>query len=582
MDMQHTIKSDSAFTATVYGLGAYESYGYNIGCNINNLDLKSEIKNVFATTGGPDTITCPKTPFRIFAKIGYQLTNIQWKFSQVPGLTPTADSIIANPIPISSPIINGRRYYTYTVQQDLSFANAGIYKIPISYTAPNIDACNNTETDTIIVVVRPGPLANFNISNQLCLKDTVYFTGTSNTTGFNIYNYLWNFDDASTQNTMNAKKLFASTGNQNVRYRVYADNGCIGDTTKTITINNGTGPQLALAITGNKCVDSVLSFTSSIIPDVNNPTTWYWDFGGGQTITSSSSNIATHSFSAAGNNIPVKHSATLTNGCQPDTITMIIPVIHTNPSASFSIIGDTLCAKKSLLFTSVLSPAAVRNWKWDFGNGTGNQIPSFNHSYNNPGTYNINLVIIDTNGCGSVPAMDQRTINPLPPINAGPDKTIKLGASTTLDAAIANAGNYSFLWSPSVFLNSTSILNPLSTPDILMTYTITATDKTTFCTATDQVVVNPVSELYVPSAFTPNNDGRNDVWEIPGMALYPDGIVTVYNRWGEKIYESKGYVSNPWNGIYKGLLQPHGVYIYIIQLKNGKTQMLKGTVTLIR
>jgi gliding motility-associated-like protein len=66
------------------------------------------------------------------------------------------------------------------------------------------------------------------------------------------------------------------------------------------------------------------------------------------------------------------------------------------------------------------------------------------------------------------------------------------------------------------------------------------------------------------------------------MALYPDGIVTVYNRWGEKIYESKGYVSNPWNGIYKGLLQPHGVYVYIIQLKNGKTQMLKGTVTLIR
>jgi gliding motility-associated-like protein len=583
MDMQHTITSDSAFTATVYGLGAYESYGYNIGCNINNLDIIGEIKNVFGITTGPDTVTCPKTPFRIFTKVGYPLTNIQWKFSQVPGLTPNADSIIANPVPVSSPLINGRRYYTYTVQQDLSFANAGTYKIPVSYTAPNIDACNNTETDTIVVVVRQGPAADFSISNQLCLKDTVFFTGTSNTPGFNIYNYLWNFDDATTQNTMNAKKLFASTGGHAVRYRVYADNGCVGDTTKNITINNGTGPQLALTVSGNQCVDSVLTFTSSIIPNANNPTTWFWDFGGGQTTTSSSSNVAIHSFPTAGNNIPVRHSATLTNGCQPDTITTIIPIIHSNPSSSFSIIGDTLCARKPLLFTSSLSTAAVRAWNWDFGNGKGKQMPPFSYAFNNAGTYNVNLVIIDTNGCGSLPAMNQVTINPLPPINAGPDKLIKLGASATLDATITNAGNYTFLWTPSFFLNATTILNPTSTPDRLMTYSISATDNTTHCTATDQVVVNPITDLYVPSAFTPNNDGINDVWEIPGLALYPDAVVTVYNRWGEKIYESKGYVSNPWNGVYKGLLQPHGVYIYIIQLNAGKTpQLIKGTVTLIR
>ncbi|MBL0145776.1 MAG: IgGFc-binding protein [Chitinophagaceae bacterium] len=108
MDMQHTITSDSAFTATVYGLGAYESYGYNIGCNINNLDIYSEIKNVNNISGNVDTITCPKTPFRVFVKIGYPLTNIHWKFSQVPGLIPNADSIIVNPIPINTLTINGR------------------------------------------------------------------------------------------------------------------------------------------------------------------------------------------------------------------------------------------------------------------------------------------------------------------------------------------------------------------------------------------------------------------------------------------------------------------------------------------
>jgi gliding motility-associated-like protein len=226
--------------------------------------------------------------------------------------------------------------------------------------------------------------------------------------------------------------------------------------------------------------------------------------------------------------------------------------------------------------------ASVRTWNWNFGNGTGTQTPPFSYAYNNAGTFDIKLVIIDTNGCGSAPAMDQRTIKAAPPINAGPDKLIKLGTSTTLDAFIPNANNYDFLWTPSFYLNSTSILNPISTPDRLMTYSVTATDKTTFCSASDQVVVNPISELYIPTAFTPNNDGKNDAWQIPGMALYPDGVVTVFNRWGEKIYESKNYVNNPWKGIYKGLLQPHGVYIYIIQLKAGQAQVMKGTVTLIR
>lgn len=583
MDMQHTITSDSIFTATVYGLGAYESYGYNIGCNINNLDVKSEIKNVFNVTTAPDTITCPKTPFRIFAKLGYQLTNIQWKFSQVPGLIPNADSIIANPIPIATPIINGRKYYTYTVQQDLTFAAPGTYKIPFSYTAPNIDACNNTQTDTVVVVVKPGPPADFTISNQLCLADTVRFTGTTSTVGglFNYINYRWDFDDATTANTINAKKRFATTGNHPVRYRVYADNGCVGDTTKTVAIINGTGPQLAVTVSGNPCKDSVLTFTSSIVPNASNPTTWYWDFGGGQTSTSTTVNVATHSYNATGTNFSVKHSATLTNGCQPDTITFIVPVIYNNPSASFSVVTDTLCVKKPVQFSSTTS--GVRNWNWNFGNGTGNDVPPFGHVYNTAGTFAISLTINDANGCGSAPVTNSITINPAPVVSAGPDKLIPINTSTTLDATLANVNNYIILWSPSTYLDAATILNPVSTPaDVPVTYTITVTDKTTHCTASDAMIVSPITKLYIPNGFTPNGDGKNDEWRIPGMALYPDGIVTVYNRWGEKVFQTKNYVANPWNGFYKGVMQPVGTYIYTIQLTDDKNTVIKGMVTIIQ
>ena len=95
-------------------------------------------------------------------------------------------------------------------------------------------------------------------------------------------------------------------------------------------------------------------------------------------------------------------------------------------------------------------------------------------------------------------------------------------------------------------------------------------------------MITPVSEIFIPTGFTPNNDGRNDKWVIPGLALYPEAMVSIFNRWGEKIYESKGYYSKPWNGTYKGVTQPGGVYVYMIQLNDEKKQFFKGTFTLIR
>lgn len=582
MDMQHTITSDSAFTATVYGLGAYESYGYNIGCNINNLDFKSEIKNVFGLTSSPDSFTCPKTPFRIFAKAAYQLSNIQWKFSQVPGLIPTADSIIANPVPVASSIINGRQYYTYTVQQDLVFAAAGTYKIPVSYTHPTIDACNNTITDTIVINVKPGPPADFTISNQLCLSDTVRFTGTTSNVGgqFNYINFLWTFDDASTQNTINAKKRFASTGAHPVRYQVYADNGCVGDTTKIINIQNGTGPALAITTSGKPCVDSVMTFTSSVAPAAGNPTTWYWDFGDGQTATSTTSNIVTHSYTTSATAIQMQHTVTATTGCSPDTIKPVIPMIHNNPTASFSINPKTVCQKDPVTFTSSLT--GINSWTWNFGNGSGTNVPPFSRAYNSAGTFDISLIVKDVNGCGSLPVTDRVTVNPAPAINAGPDKAFKLGTSVTLDASIANAGNYNFVWTPSSYLNSPTVLNPVSATPVLMNYKITATDKVTGCSADDIMVANPVSDLFIPTAFTPNNDGKNDKWEIPGLALYPEARVTVFDRAGQIMYDVNAYTSKPWRGTFGGLDVPTGVYVYMIQMNNDKKEILKGTVTIIR
>jgi gliding motility-associated-like protein len=309
----------------------------------------------------------------------------------------------------------------------------------------------------------------------------------------------------------------------------------------------------------------------------------YWDFGGGQTVTSTTSNSTTHSYASAGTNFTVRHSATFTTGCQPDTITVNIPVIYNNPAASFVITADTLCPGKPVLYSSAIPPAGVRSWSWNFGNGTGTQVPPFSRPYNNSGAYTIALIIIDTNGCGSSAVNDNITINPNPSVNAGPDKYISVNTSTTLDATVSPAGNYSYLWTPGTYLSSATVLNPVSTPAFTpVTYTLEVTDLTNFCTGKDAVTIVPVSQLYIPTAFTPNNDGRNDKWNIPGLALYPDAVVSIYNRWGEKIYEAKNYINNPWNGKVKGVAQSGDTFVYIIQLNDDKKQFFKGTVTIIR
>jgi gliding motility-associated-like protein len=87
-------------------------------------------------------------------------------------------------------------------------------------------------------------------------------------------------------------------------------------------------------------------------------------------------------------------------------------------------------------------------------------------------------------------------------------------------------------------------------------------------------------DVFVPSAFTPNNDGLNDTWNIPALNAFPEFILSVYNRYGQLIYQNKGN-NIPWDGKYRGQPQPSGVYVYYIDLKvdGGKR---KGTVTLIR
>jgi gliding motility-associated-like protein len=92
---------------------------------------------------------------------------------------------------------------------------------------------------------------------------------------------------------------------------------------------------------------------------------------------------------------------------------------------------------------------------------------------------------------------------------------------------------------------------------------------------------HPVS---VPSAFSPNGDGVNDIWVINGILSYPGSILEIFNRWGEKVFEAAGYQNN-WNGTFNGKRLPDGTYFYILDLRSpaeGTKTRYNGNVTIAR
>ena len=113
------------------------------------------------------------------------------------------------------------------------------------------------------------------------------------------------------------------------------------------------------------------------------------------------------------------------------------------------------------------------------------------------------------------------------------------------------------------------------------TYSATITDANS-CTYTVSVLVqnSTVSCFFVPNGFSPNGDGINDTWEIPGINNYPNAQVTVLNRWGQEMLNTNNYTTS-WDGSFKGGLLPTSDYYYIINLNDG-SKALTGTLTIKR
>lgn len=161
--------------------------------------------------------------------------------------------------------------------------------------------------------------------------------------------------------------------------------------------------------------------------------------------------------------------------------------------------------------------------------------------------------------------------------DAGPDEEIAEGGAVQLGVT----GGTNWSWSPTTFLSGNGIPDPIANPSSTTEYAVSTLING--CTYTDTVVVNVVRLIDPPNTFSPNGDGYNDIWEVPGIADYPGSEVIIYDRWGQRVFSSNGY-RDPWDGTNKGKAVSEGTYYYFIQLNQveGRSDPYSGFISLIR
>jgi gliding motility-associated-like protein len=170
---------------------------------------------------------------------------------------------------------------------------------------------------------------------------------------------------------------------------------------------------------------------------------------------------------------------------------------------------------------------------------------------------------------------------------AGEDTAVVTGQPLQLHAS----GGSLYQWSPSFGLSETMIADPVarftaSTDEGYFIYKVLVADHTgCMDSATVKVkIFSTAPEIYVPSAFTPNSDGRNDFFQLVAAGIRRVQVFRVYNRWGQLVFDSPTTHSRGWDGSMGGKPQPSDTYVWIVQALDytGVPLSRRGTVTLIR
>ncbi len=263
----------------------------------------------------------------------------------------------------------------------------------------------------------------------------------------------------------------------------------------------------------------------------------------------------------------------VTNVAGCTTLDSVTVAVNPNPVATVSFPTTTICEKDNVQLQS----SGGTGYLWSPAAGLSSDVVA--NPVASPAVTTQYTVIVSNQFTCTDTAQVLVNVIEAPRAFAGVDKWIIEGNSAQITAN-ATGQDISYSWTPTSYINDPLSLQPVVNPPQDANYVLTVVSNAGCGTASDTMKVFVFKDVFVPSAFTPNNDGLNDTWNIPALNAFPGFVLSLYNRYGQLVYQIKD-VNIPWDGKFKGQLQASGVYVYYLDLKvpGGKR---KGTVTLIR
>jgi gliding motility-associated-like protein len=415
------------------------------------------------------------------------------------------------------------------------------------------NGCSGTATATITV----GSSLSITVNSEtICAGQSATLTATG------ADDYVWS-TGATTDNiteSPSADETYTVIG---------TSNGCLGTATATITVGS------SLSITVNSetiCAGQSATLTATGADN------YVWSTGATTDgITESPS--ADENYTVTGTS----------NGCS-GTATATI-TITASPEVTFTADKVSDCEPFCVSFNSSSSNTII-TWNWNFGDGQSSDIATPQHCYNNVGTHTVSLSATMDNGCiTTVLYPNFITLEPKPfadfliplPISSIDAEVVFTNTSTD-----AELWNWDFGDTLNPDSNTSDITNPAHSYTDAGTYCVTLiASNNSGCkdTSLQCFEIDPEFTFYIPNAFTPNNDGKNDEFYGAGSSIM-EYELSIHDRWGKEVFHTTN-IEEKWDGkMNKGnrevCQQDTYVYIFTVRDKNKETHQYTGSVSLIR
>lgn len=452
------------------------------------------------------------------------------------------------------------------------------YTLPGSYwmilEATTTFGCKSK--DSVLITVG-GPFTQITMSDSIiCKGQTVNFNVTDS---LNIHVYNWDFGDGNSSSgipTSHTYNYVPSSGYFLPSLIYCSDATCCHGASDTLHVYQVMADfsyaQSNGSIDSTACGNATLLFTNTSL----GANSFIWAFGDGSSETAQTP--SSHYYVNNGNtsqtyyiNLIVHSQIGCVDSIKKPFVLYPLPVVHVGNDVA-------ICHGSSVqLWASGGNLVA-----WQPSNGLDNS--SSYHPIASPdSSTTYTATVYDSQGCNNSQSVHV-IVEQVPTLNNSSDTTIIIGENVNLWSN-SDQSTVTYQWSPSTGLSCTDCANPIAQPLQNTTYTVLITDSMHCFQVTGTVTIE-VKEEYsidVPTAFTPNGDGNNDVIYVKGWGLKQLLEFKIFNRWGQCVFQTDD-IHQGWDGTFKGMKQDMDTYAYTVKALTygGKTMTKNGLINLMR